>query len=610
MSYIPVAISAYLLNSLSVLTDKFLLSKRIPDPLTYIFYISVLSLIALVLLPFTTTPSHSVFALASFSTLVWTGGSYFLFKSLKVGLADRVVPVIGTLVPIFLIAYYYLIAQNISLNELWGASALTFGLLILVLPFLKLRHPAPDERFNLSEFSFEVLSAFLFALSYILLKQVYLSVSFLTGLVWSRFVLIPIALVILAWPDLRKRVFNSQGEKINLLSITGLFFIAGQISGGFSQILLTFAISFANPALVNSLAGVQYVFLFLFSISLRQKFPQIFDETVTKSLASQKFLGILLIGLGLYIIAFARSSSSSITLGLTYSPRYAQSLGLNPKLTFIEILDQLNPKVVRIPIYWDLLEKKKDQFDFGNNDYFINNASRRGIKITLVIGYKLTRYPECYTPTWANNLSSQEFDAALLREINQVVTRYKGNPGLEIWQIENEPLFPFGICPRSNYARLKKEINLVRSLDSNHPVMVTESGEFGLWLTSAKRADIVGTTLYRRTLAPYFPEFKSPLPPFFYQVKKDILHLFYPNKKVFVSELQAEPWSNSPLPQTPYDYQTLSFPLKDLKENVDFAAEAGFDRVYFWGVEWWYYLKKEQHPEYLNQAILIYNDTH
>ncbi len=87
-----------------------------------------------------------------------------------------------------------------------------------------------------------------------------------------------------------------------------------------------------------------------------------------------------------------------------------------------------------------------------------------------------------------------------------------------------------------------------------------------------------------------------------------IVHLFYPDKKIFVSELQEEPWANIPITQTTLEYQTNAFPLADMAENVSFSKEAGFDTIYLWGTEWWYYLKKQNHPEYLNKAIMIFND--
>ena len=42
---------------------------------------------------------------------------------------------------------------------------------------------------------------------------------------------------------------------------------------------------------------------------------------------------------------------------------------------------------------------------------------------------------------------------------------------------------------------LEKEVELVKKLDSNHPVVVSDSGEFSLWLRAAQLGDVVSTTM-------------------------------------------------------------------------------------------------------------------
>jgi len=610
MSYILAAISAYILNGIAVLTDKFLLTKKVPHPISYVFYISVVSLIALVLLPFAPTiPSVSVIVLVSVSTLLWTTGAYFLFSAIKIGLVSRVAPIIGTLTPIFLIFYYSIFEQSISLNQMWGAIISTIGMFILVLNYIK----SDREKAKINEkkeFIFELLSALLFAISYILLKEAYVTTPFLSTLVWSRFILIPVGAAILIIPTLRKHVFASKRDNIKPFSKTGVIFFGGQISGGASQLLLLFAISLANPALVSSLQGTQYAFLFLASLALKKKFPKSFDENFSWKIVLQKTIGVFLIGLGLYVMAFAQSTVKKAELGVTFSPRYAQELGLEPRSLFEKIINDLRPQKIRIPIYWD--EIQKTEFgapDFSSIDFYVQRAEEKNIKLILAIGYKVPRYPECFIPYWAQGLHEKKFDEGLFNEIRLIVNRYKNSSAIETWQVENEPFFPFGQCsyPIST-SRLRSEINEVKKIDQNHPVMITESGEFGLWLIAPKETDILGISLYRRQLSPYISWFKSPLPPFFYQAKTVIFNLFHKDKKILVSELQMEPWANEPLTATDISYQLKVMPVSDIKNNIKFSKEAGFDEIYLWGVEWWYYIADKGHAEYLNTAISAFEE--
>ena len=297
MSYLPFALLAYLFNGIAVLVDKFLLTAKIKDPLIYIFYISLFSFGILLLLPLTHIPTFSVFIVASISTVIWTSGLYFTYKALRVGLVSRVIPIIGVLIPIFLVIEA-IFTQNINRTELVAVLILVLGLVFLTV-FEWRGHLKKDELL------FEFTSAILFAISYIILRQAFLMDNFLTVLVWSRLILMPLAFVLLLIPKSRKIVLaKDEGPKFSLKSKMGALFIFGQAAGGSSELLITFSVSLATPALVNSLQGSQYLFLFIASLFLGKKFPEIFKEQHTHLKTTFKIIGILCIAAGLYILAF------------------------------------------------------------------------------------------------------------------------------------------------------------------------------------------------------------------------------------------------------------------------------------------------------------------
>src|SRR5688572_29907072 len=107
MGHLPLTILAYFFNSIAVLIDKYQLTKNLPSPLLYVFYISAFSLVSLFIIPFTSAPTFFVFVLASCATLMWTLGAYSMFSALKVGQATRVIPVIGVLTPLFLLVHSF-----------------------------------------------------------------------------------------------------------------------------------------------------------------------------------------------------------------------------------------------------------------------------------------------------------------------------------------------------------------------------------------------------------------------------------------------------------------------------------------------------------------------
>ena len=107
-------------------------------------------------------------------------------------------------------------------------------------------------------------------------------------------------------PTIRRKIITSSGPGINFFSKSGMLFLAGQISGAASEFLLLFSISLANPALVNSLQGTQYIFLLIFALILSKKYPEIFEEKYTFLNLIPKIAGIVLIGIGLYLLAFSQ----------------------------------------------------------------------------------------------------------------------------------------------------------------------------------------------------------------------------------------------------------------------------------------------------------------
>lgn len=309
MNYIFIAISAYLLNAVSVTIDKLLITKTIPDPLVYIFYFSLISIIALFALPFVSLPEINVLVLASISTLLWTSGAYFMLKALKIGQVSRVIPIIGTIIPLILLVQA-VVSFSITETQILGVIFLILGLILITILDWK-------GKFTSKELTFELLSAVFYATSYIVLRQAYLQSDFLTVLVYSRLILIPIGIALILLPATRSIIFVAKATESQikipywkqfLSSKTALLFGIGQICAGMGELLLTFAISLANPALINSFQGVQYVFLFFLSLILGKKNPEVFGEDLKGGVLVTKLGGIFCIGIGLFILYLNRSN--------------------------------------------------------------------------------------------------------------------------------------------------------------------------------------------------------------------------------------------------------------------------------------------------------------
>lgn len=291
-----------------------------------------------------------------------------------------------------------------------------------------------------------------------------------------------------------------------------------------------------------------------------------------------------------------------INWGVSYDPTYAKYLELDPKATYLAILSDLSIKSVRLSALWDRLEAQKDNFNFSELDWYVLEAEKHQAKVILAIGYKLPRWPECRAPKWLKNPQERE-----LNMLEAVISHYDKNSAIWAYQLENEPLLDFGVCPLPDRAFLKKEVTFVRSL-TKKPIIISDSGELRPWVTPMKLGDIFGTTLYRVVENPLIGQFTYPLKPWFYRIKSNFVRQFFApnNQKTIIVELQAETWSNKTLPETPLEVQLTNFPLQQFKDTVTFASKTGFDEIYLWGVEWWYYLAQNNHPEYLEFAKQLF----
>lgn len=325
------------------------------------------------------------------------------------------------------------------------------------------------------------------------------------------------------------------------------------------------------------------------------------------------FLKVLGWGTGVIILIFLAcffwgktSPASEITWGVNFSQKQAQFLGLNWRKTYLDILEDLGVSEVKLIAYWDLIEPQRDKYHFSDLDFQIREAQKRGVKVLLVMGEKTPRWPECHSPRWLSDLDSKEQQKELLELLEKIVLRYKDQPAIWAWQVENEPLFAFGKCPPLNKKLLREEIDLVKSLDSRPVVFSTSGTKF--WFEPARMGDMVSISLYRIA---WFKEINTyihyPFSPVFYWRKAQLINRLF-KKEVFCGELQAEPWGPVPVYKLDLKEQKKTMNLKQFRRNIDFAKQTGLSRFYLWGAEWWYWLKQKQNqPQIWNEAQMLLN---
>jgi hypothetical protein len=181
------------------------------------------------------------------------------------------------------------------------------------------------------------------------------------------------------------------------------------------------------------------------------------------------------------------SYPAPIQVGTSFSPLHATYLGLDWNLSYRR-LEAMHFKVIRISAYWDQVDRE----GYDQLDWLMRESQASGQPVVLSVGMKGLGWPEFYIPHQLQPKTEDGGDVsqdALLRAgvldfILETATRYRDNPALVAWQVENEPLNPAG--PHRWFIGqdlLATEVATLKSVDSRpdpRPVIVNAFGHFNM----------------------------------------------------------------------------------------------------------------------------------
>lgn len=309
-------------------------------------------------------------------------------------------------------------------------------------------------------------------------------------------------------------------------------------------------------------------------------------------------------------------------VGFSFSPwAVSWATGETPTQALLTLLQRLQPDVVRLPVYWSEVEPSPGQFDFTTVDGMLqtvtdyDRSAVRPARVLLVVGARNISYPELRLPGWvsdsaAAHLSTLYRSQAYRDYLKTSFTRLVALPIIYAWQIENEPLDNVTTDREDSVAVsaqiVSSELALLRSIDSQHPAVVTtynsshlsldEKGASPLaWLYShfsggpkpaghparaLELGDVLGLDVY--VVTPSTPltqdtaieriSWKAQTIDYWAQKARAA------GRSLWLTEMQAGPWANAP-----------GFTPTDLVLSADLYRDRGASLVLLWGVEDWLY---------------------
>lgn len=298
-------------------------------------------------------------------------------------------------------------------------------------------------------------------------------------------------------------------------------------------------------------------------------------------------------------------------LGVSFIPSYASYLGVDPHETLAAIINDLGVRQFRFVSYWNEIEPQQGTYDFSTLDWQMQAAEQSGSKVSLSIGLRQPRWPECHAPDWVDTSQpTSAWQPQLEAYMTKVIERYKNSPSLSSYQLENEFFNSFGECHNFDRARLSTELALVKRLDPHHPVIISRSDNYAGFAVREPRGDINGISIYRRvwdgTLTKHYQTY--PFPSWYYAFLAGAQKILTGQPSV-IHELQAEPWPphGQNIKETSLAEQNKTFDAAQLQRTVAFGEKTGIRHMDLWGAEYWYYRMQVLHdPTVWNEAKTIF----
>lgn len=281
------AIVAYALNAVVFIVDKHLLSAPILWPISYAFWVGILSLVAIVLLPLGVYWVSFYYFLISFASgAAFFFALIFLYKAIK----KTDVSVASTKVGVMGVIFTYIFSVLILRDYFSGSDVIALGLMVAGILFM--------GKTSKGVWREALISGTAFGVSTVLLKLSFNHSTFLNGFFWTRMGLVGMSFLALIHPPTCKEVFLSFK---NSPHSSRFIFLGNKIISGIGFGLLYVAIKLGNVSVVNALLGVQFVFVFLLAIIFRNKIPGI-AENIRGVVLLEKLAGIVLIGIGFLML--------------------------------------------------------------------------------------------------------------------------------------------------------------------------------------------------------------------------------------------------------------------------------------------------------------------
>lgn len=273
--------------------DKVVVSKYIRNPIFIIFILNVVSLVTGVIILLINRQSMAGWAWLwiIFSGLLFTLGDLFYFYALRIEEPSRVVPLfaLGTIFTVVISALF--LGEVFNVLKYFGITIIILGSIII------------NSRKNIfSAFKSKVLGLMIisglgYSASAVINKYLLINYSFWTVFGYQRLLvgLVSFFIVLIYFKEI-KRMFLELRKYMFLMSF-------GEVLNTGAALVFIIATVHWYVSLVSTVASVQYLFLFIWALTISRFKPSLFSEETNRQVIFQKIAAIILIIGGVLLIS-------------------------------------------------------------------------------------------------------------------------------------------------------------------------------------------------------------------------------------------------------------------------------------------------------------------
>jgi len=291
------AIIAQGMIGVSLLWDKILLRKPATQNLvSYVFWMGAMSVLGVILAFFGFRwPPLWIALLAFGSGALELVGIFFYYQALKRGEASEALAVMGGFEPVATaLIGWGLLGTPIGHHSLLGFALMVGGGFVMFLA----------ERLDFRRLIAPVLLASsTYGMVNVTEKIAFNHVNFVTAYVFFTLGTFAGSLCLLTRASWRKQIFQNTGKSSSKdeKAVGRFWYFVNRFVNGLGSFLVYYAISLSNPAIVDAIAAIRYVIIFLGAYALTQWRPRWLREDFHGTVLAGKAAATLLVGVGLVL---------------------------------------------------------------------------------------------------------------------------------------------------------------------------------------------------------------------------------------------------------------------------------------------------------------------